>query len=126
MVNAFSPYPYPCIRTCQSVDRRYSGQQKNCCVAIVRSPRRKSFRPMALNGLASMRNELSGQSALDSLLAPAVEAAGYRLKRLCLKGAGRRNHGGIDGHSRGHIDGGWNEEMVRGVGQLLGGARPMC
>src|SRR5258708_37469413 len=89
MVNAFSPYPYPCIRTCQSVDRRYSGQQKNCCVAIVRSPRRKSFRPMALHGLAPMRNELSGQNALDTLLAPAVEAAGYRLGALALDGDGQ-------------------------------------
>ena len=30
---------------------------------------------MALHGLTPMRNELSGQSALDLLLAPAVEAA---------------------------------------------------
>src|SRR3954470_1931205 len=89
MVNA--PWPgRPCIRHCESVDRQYSGQQKNCCVAIVRSPRRKSFRHSAEHGLKPMRNELSGQNALDMLIAPAIEAAGYRLVRLRVKGAKRK------------------------------------
>ena len=125
MVNAFSPYPYPCIRTCQSVDRRYSGQQKNCCVAIVRSPRRKSFRPMALNGLASMRNELSGQSALDSLLAPAVEAAGYRLVRLRIKGAARKTLQVMAERPDGQMDVDDCAALSRALSEVLEAADPI-
>src|SRR5712691_6820283 len=125
MVNAFSPYPYPCIRTCQSVDRRYSGQQKNCCVAIVRSPRRKSFRPMALNGLASMRNELSGQSALDVLRAPAVEAAGYRLVRLRVKGAARKTLQVMAERPDGQMDVDDCAALSRALSEVLEAADPI-
>ena len=45
-----------------------------------------------MNGLdrASLRNEVTGQSFLDALIAPAVEAAGYRLVRLRVMGGKRK------------------------------------
>ena len=51
-----------------------------------------------------MRNELSGQIALDSLLAPAVEAAGYRLVRLRVKGARRKTLQIMAERPDGHMD----------------------
>lgn len=80
---------------------------------------------MGLHGLALMRNELSGQHALDSLLAPAVEAAGYRLVRLRIKGAARKTLQVMAERPDGHMDVDDCAALSRALSDVLEAADPI-
>jgi ribosome maturation factor RimP len=80
---------------------------------------------MALDGLASMRNELSGQSTLDSLLAPAIEAAGYRLVRLRIKGAVRKTLQVMAERPDGQMDVDDCAALSRALSEVLESADPI-
>ena len=72
-----------------------------------------------------MRNELSGQIALDSLLAPAVEAAGYRLVRLRVKGANRKTLQVMAERPDGHMDVDDCAALSRALSEVLEASDPM-
>src|SRR5258707_7334539 len=75
--------------------------------------------------LAPMRNELSGQDALDSLLAPAVEAAGYRLVRLRVKGPARKPLQVMAERPDGHMDVDDCATLSRALSEVLETADPI-
>jgi ribosome maturation factor RimP len=80
---------------------------------------------MAWHGLAVMRNELSGQNALDSLIAPAVEAAGYRLVRLRVKGAARKTLQVMAERPDGQMDVDDCAALSRALSEVLEAADPI-
>ena len=80
---------------------------------------------MALHGLTPMRNELSGQVALDSLVAPAVEAAGYRLVRLRVKGAARKTLQVMAERPDGQMDVDDCAALSRALSEVLEAADPI-
>jgi ribosome maturation factor RimP len=67
----------------ESVHTGHSPQQEHRCVAVLRGPSRGK-------GLNFEEQLLSGANFLETLLAPAVEAQGYRLVRLRLMGGKRK------------------------------------
>ena len=75
--------------------------------------------------MAAMRNELRGQITLDSLLAPAVEAAGYRLVRLRVKGANRKTLQVMAERPDGHMDVDDCAALSRALSEVLESADPI-
>jgi ribosome maturation factor RimP len=80
---------------------------------------------MAGHGLAAMRNELSGQITLDTLIAPAVEAAGYRLVRLRVKGVNRKTLQVMAERPDGHMDVDDCAALSRALSEVLESADPI-